>query len=253
MAARDELQTLRRGLQALAILKTDGPVTVAGLARQLDIARANAHRIVSTLMREGYCRKIPNSHLYVASLESQTALAGRSLTGALIASSIDIIEALGERIKWPVALSTPDGATMVTRIATHLSTPLALDRIAPGNVAPVFDASTGIVFLALTDPQTRAETLAAAESAYPAAAAEWRPHLEHALEGVREQGYFVLTRPSAEASLAVPIRLDGRPIGGIAMRYIKSAASRTSIVETCLPHLQEAAAAIEAAVAKAMR
>lgn len=252
MSSRDELQTLRRGLAALAVLN-QGPVTVANLARRLDLPRANAHRIVKTLITEGCCRQIPNSHLYVANAHGHDALARPSLTTSLIAASIDVIETLGQQIKWPLALSTPDGPTMVTQIATHLSTPLALERIAPGNVAPVFDAAGGIVFLALTDPQTRAETLAAAEIAFPEAAQAWRPHLDRALAGVREQGYYLLVRPSAEASLAVPIRLDGRPIGGIAMRYIKSAASRAAIIETFLPRLQATAALIEAAISPGAR
>ncbi|MES2033044.1 MAG: helix-turn-helix domain-containing protein [Pseudomonadota bacterium] len=250
---RGELQTLRRGFQALAIINAEGPVTVTGLAGRLDLPRANAHRIMSTLVSEGCCRKIPNSHLFVSTLSRQDPLARPSLTNALIASSIDILETLGLQIKWPLALSTPVGPTMVTRIATHLSTPLALERIVPGDVASMFDASTGIVFLALADARTRGEALSAARLAFPAEARAWGVSLDPLLTDVRQQGHFILARRGAEASLAVPVRLDGRPVGGIAMRYIKSAASQASVVERFLPRLREAAAAIEAETAQRLR
>jgi DNA-binding IclR family transcriptional regulator len=249
MSSRDELQTLKRGLQALAILNTGGPANVACIARKLEIPRANAHRIVNTLTSEGYCRKIPNSHLYIADLESSEMLSTPCLPGVITSLSIDIIEDLGRMIKWPVALSMPSGPNMITRLATHLSTPLALAKITPGHVQSVLEASTGIVYLALSNEQTREALLAEVATAHPAAFRQWEPHFARVFAGVRDEGYFIMRRLGSEASMGVPIILDGQPVAGIAMRYIKSATSRATVVDVYLPRLLEAAGRIEAALA----
>jgi DNA-binding IclR family transcriptional regulator len=248
MSPRDELQTLKRGLQALAILNADGPANVACIARRLEVPRANAHRIVNTLTSEGYCRKIPNSHLYIADLKSSDMLSTPCLSGVITSLSIDIIEDLGRMIKWPVALSMPQGANMIVRLATHLSTPLALAKITPGFTQPVFEASTGIVYLALANEQTREAVIAEAAVAYPAAFNQWEPHFARVFAGVRDEGYFIMRRAGSEASIGVPILLDGQPVAGIAMRYIKSATSRSTVVDVYLPRLREAAGQIEAAL-----
>lgn len=248
MSSRDELQTLKRGLQALAILNTDGPSNVACIARRLDVPRANAHRIVNTLTSEGYCRKVPNSHLYIADLQSSDMLTTPCLPGVVTSLSIDIIEDLGRMIKWPVALSMSLGPNMITRLATHLSTPLALAKIAPGHVQSVFEASTGICYLAMASAQTRDATIAEAAAAYPAGFTQWEPHFDRVFAGVRDEGYFIMRRLGSEASMGVPIMLDGQPVAGIAMRYIKSATSRATVVDVYLPRLREAAGQIEAAL-----
>jgi IclR family transcriptional regulator, mhp operon transcriptional activator len=248
MASRDELQTLKRGLQALAILNTEGPANVACIARRLDVPRANAHRIVNTLAAEGYCRKIPNSHLYIADLQSKDILTNPCLTGLITSLSIDVIEDLGRLVKWPVALATPQGSCTVVRLATHLSTPLALAKIAPGASAPLFEASTGVTYLAFSSEGKRQQALAEVAQNHPALFAQWEPHLPRVFREVRDEGYFIMRRTGSEASLGVPIMLDGEPVAGIAMRYIKSATSRQTVVEVYLPRLQDAAREIETAL-----
>lgn len=252
MASRDELQTLRRGLQALAILNTEGPSNVACIARRLDVPRANAHRIINTLTAEGYCRKIPNSHLYVADVRNSDLVSAPSRTGLLTALSIDIIEDLGLQTKWPLALSTPESPNMVSRLATHLPNPLALAKIAPGHVQSMLEAATGIVYLAGIDEPSREAVLEDIAAAHPAAFAVWQPHFSRVFETVRREGYFIMRRTGREASLGVPIMLDGRPIAGISMRYMKSCVSRSTVVDDRLPRLRQAANDIAAALAVAL-
>lgn len=251
MAGRDELQTLKRGLQALAILNNEGPANVACIARRLEVPRANAHRIVNTLAAEGYCRKIPNSHLYIANLHSKHNLTNTCLSGLITEVSIDIVEDLGRTIKWPVALATPQGALMRTRLATHLSTPLALAKITPGQTASVLDASTGIVYLALASEQVREEVLADVAEMFPDTLATWAPHFPRVFAEVRDEGYFIMRRTGSEASLAIPVMMDNQPVAGLAMRYIKSATCRNTVVTDYLPQLRAAARAIEAALVAA--
>jgi DNA-binding IclR family transcriptional regulator len=252
MAPRDELQTLKRGLQALAILHTEGPSNVACIARRLDVPRANAHRIINTLTVEGYCRKIPNSHLYIADIQSGDFLSNASVTGIITAASIEVIEDLSKSTKWPLALSMPQGPTMISRLATHLANPLALAKITPGHVQSMLEAATGIVYLAGVDDQTREAALGEVATAYPTAFAIWEPYFPRVFATVRDEGYFIMRRTGPEASLGVPVMLDGRPVAGIAMRYMKSCVSRANAVESDLPRLREAAEEIEARLGAAL-
>jgi DNA-binding IclR family transcriptional regulator len=252
MASRDELQTLRRGLQALAILNTEGPSNVATIARRLNVPRANAHRIINTLTAEHYCRKIPNSHLYIADIDNSELLSTSSLPGLITALSIDIIEDLGKQTKWPLALSMAEGPNMISRLATHLPNPLALAKIAPGHVQPMLEAATGIVYLAGVDEQARKTALGDISVTHPAAFAVWEPHFSRVFATVRWEGYFIMRRTGPEASLGVPIMIDGKPIAGIAMRYMKSCVSRATAVDVHPPRLREAANSIASALSGAL-
>lgn len=248
----DDLQTLKRGLKALAFLNEEGPLKVASLARKLEVPRASAHRIVNTLTREGYCRKVPNSHLYVSVPQSGERARAPSPEGLLTSLSIDIVEELGRVVQWPVALATPQARTMLVRLATHLSTPLALTKIAPGHVTPMLDACTGLTFLAHSEAEISDAVLqdpASWEGARELQGA--RATIDTLLSWIRRDGFFILRREGSEASLGVPILLDGRPVGGIAMRYIKTATTRAHVVSVYVPRLQAAAAEIEAQLASA--
>lgn len=245
----DELQTLRRGLQALAFLSRHGPAKVAGIARELGVPRASAHRIVNTLANEGYCRKVPNSHLYIADACRRETEMAPCANGLITSVSIDIVEGLARIVKWPIALATPDGDSMVVRLATHLSTPLAIAKIAPGHRAGMLDAATGVTYLAHCGDEEREAILSGAD-VWSAAGAlrDWRCRIGALMGLVRNDGYFILRRAGSEASLGVPVLIEGVPVAGLSMRYIKSATNEEQLIEAYVPHLQAAAEEIAEAL-----
>jgi hypothetical protein len=65
------------------------------------------------------------------------------------------------------------------------------------------------------------------------------------LDAVRTRGYSHLEFPQyREGNIAVPLMSAVRPVGGLVMRYIKSAMRGTELHNTFVPLLQETAAVI---------
>jgi IclR family mhp operon transcriptional activator len=242
MDARDELQTLTRGLAALVFLTRNGPTNLTTLARHLDVPRTNAYRIVMTLLAEGYCRRIPNSHLYLAApLVSQLAHGMRD-SDLLTNVALHRLGQLGQQIKWPLALSVPEQLGMRVCLATDLSTPLALAKISPGYVTPMLRATTGVLYLALERKSVRdpliKKILAAGQGLDTSMG---QAELQLVFEQARQNGYVVFDTVYREASIGVPILIKGRPIGGIVMRYIKSSTTRRKVETTYLEKLRSLA------------
>ncbi|WP_304164565.1 helix-turn-helix domain-containing protein [Phenylobacterium aquaticum] len=244
---RNELQTLKRGLQALAFLNAAGPTTLAKLARHLDVPRPNAYRILQTLITEGYCDRVPNSRLYMVSPCVRKLSSGLGEGEVLTNVAMDVVEALGKAVKWPVALATPFGGEMLVRLTTDASTPLALAKISPGHRTPMLLTTTGVLYMAFTPPAHQKETIEASLGGRDIKQFfHSREQLQALIEESREQGYMILDSRFAEGCIGVPLMRHGRPLGGLVMRYIKSAMPRTKVIADYLPRLREAAAEIMA-------
>lgn len=249
MNSNDEVRTLKRGLQILDFLVEEGPATITSIAQHLDIPRANVHRMVMTMTAAGYCRKVPGSFLYNSSLGKRATAAGASMVGIVTAVSMDLVEELGRVIEWPVEVDTAQDGQMITRLSTSHSTRLALDRITPGCVTNLFYAATGVICLAFAGEALRERLLTEAADFEGADDQRiWKSNLDVWLTKVKEQGYFILLRKKSEASIAVPIMLEGEPVAGLSMRYLRGLISYSDVVKVYVPRLRTAALEIERAL-----
>lgn len=252
MSGGDELKTLKRGLEALSFLNSNGLTNLATLARHLDMPRANAYRLLKTLVTEGYVNRIPNSRLYIVSPRVRELSNGLQTEELLTTVCMPIIEKLGREIKWPVAIATPRGINMLVRLATDVSTPLALMKARPGLQTPMVMTTTGVLYLALQQQAVRTELLSAIRQS-----GDYGPHfanaimLEEAMRFARDNHYLILDVKFPEASLGVPLIHEGRPVGGLVMRYIKAGVTRARAIEEFLPRLRQAAQEITEGFARA--
>ena len=159
MAGDSELSTLKRGLLALRFINERGPTNVAALARHITIPRTNAHRILQTLVAEGYCARVANSRFYrLTSLVSHLSV-GFDGDERLTTIATPLLEAVSREIKWPVALATPQGPHMLVRVATDFQSPLALVRVRPGYTTPICQTTTGLLYMALMAEDVRQSLL----------------------------------------------------------------------------------------------
>ena len=139
----------------------------------------------------------------------------------------------------------------MVRESTDKDSPLALERYSAGFRVPMLGTSTGRVYLAFCSAEQR-ETLLGmlSHSDDPLNTLARQPErLKVMLDEVRRQGYSCLESPSrSDSNLAVPLMADNRILGGLTIRYIRSAMSQDEAVEKFLPALQATAAAIAADV-----
>ncbi len=242
-----ELQTLKRGLAALAFLNANGCTTLAALARELDVPRPTAYRILQTLTAEGYCNRIPNSRLYLITPQVRRLSAGLGEGELLTNVAIPIIQALSHEIMWPLAVATPRGGDMLVRLTTDRATPLALTKINPGSVTPMLMTTTGMLCLAFAPEEVRDHLIEAAlEGRDIHQFFHNRAQFDQLIIDCRQTGYMLLNTRHAEGCVGVPIMRDGRPLGGLVMRYIKSAMPQERVIEVFLPKLLAARDQIQA-------
>jgi IclR family mhp operon transcriptional activator len=160
------------------------------------------------------------------------------------------VNRVGEAVRWPLALATPQGCDMIVRVATDHDTPLAIDRYCIGFRTPMLHAPSGLCYLAFCDDETREPILELARHADPSAEARSGrdANLEFTLDQVRAQGFCHRRYAQyREAGLAVPLFADGRVVGGIVMRYTKSTMKAAQFEERYVPIMRELAADISAA------
>ncbi|MDO7843405.1 helix-turn-helix domain-containing protein [Sphingomonas sp. CA1-15] len=246
-ALSGELQTLKRGLEALAFINRNGPTNLATLTRHLELPRPNTYRLLQTLVAEGYCARIPHSRFYVVAPRVHRLSHGLQRDEMLTTVALPIVEALGKEIEWPVGLATPDGSEMVVRLATDISTPLALIKARPGLRSPMLMTTTGILYLASLPADARKDLLDAMQvSGVMDRVYSSRMLLDLDLESARDNGYLVKDAQFAEGSMGVPILVEGRFVGGLMMKYIRAGMPRQQAIDAFLPKLRRTAEAIAA-------
>ena len=237
----DELQTLRRGLQALEFLNLEGVVTVGALSAHLSIPRPNAHRILQTLLAGGYCSRIPHSGSYIVGPAVRRLSSGLGEEEILTHVAIPIVTELGNSLDWPIALAVRRGAQVVARLTTDRSAPMALNRIPPGLPGHMLRTTSGLLSIAYGPLEGRDALIDAALKGqlitdfFPS-----RGYLHRILDGCLEAGYIILHSEYSESCLGVPIVHENRLRGALVFRYMKVALSERRIIQDYLPKVAAA-------------
>jgi IclR family mhp operon transcriptional activator len=244
MDPTQQLRSLKRGLQALVLLNDFGLMTVSDLARKLKVPRTTAHRILDTLVAEDYAERVPNSRGYQLTPTVRLLSHGFDDESWIAKTASPLIERLSSEIKWPISLTTPGGASMLVRLCTDHSSPLALVKHRPGFMAPMLGTSAGHVYLAFSNPEQRELTLDAilGPTDPRRETGRERARFDGLLDRIRQDGFMVLEHNEySEGGIAVPILVEGKPIACLGMRYIKSAMTPSDVVANYLGTVQATA------------
>jgi IclR family mhp operon transcriptional activator len=250
MHERQEVKSLKKALRALTFLNCNGESTVTEVAVAIGVPRTTSYRLLETLASEGYVEKQRHSNIYRLTSLVQKLSSGFGDSDLVVEVAKPRVIRVGEVVRWPLALATPQGCDMIVRVATDHDTPLAIDRYSIGFRTPMLHAPSGLCYLAFCDDDKRASILELARRDDPCS--ETRPerdlNLGYMLDQIRDQGFchrrFAQYR---EAGLAVPLIADGRVVGGIVMRYTKSTMKAAQLEERYVPIMRALAADISAA------
>jgi IclR family mhp operon transcriptional activator len=252
MDERQEVKSLKKALRALTFLNCNGESTVTEVAGAIGVPRTTSYRLPETLASEGYVEKQPHSHIYRLTSMVQKLSSGFGDSDLVLEIAKPRINHVGRELRWPLALATPVGSDMMVRVITDHDTPFAIDRYFIGFRVPMLRAPAGLCYLAHCDEDERESVLdLIRRSATDEAEQKAGRELDFQLDQVRSQGYCHIRFPEyREAGLAVPLFADGRVLGGIVMRYIKSTARAPQIEEHYVPILQQMANDISLAYAQ---
>lgn len=248
------LQSLTRGLRAVALINTLGSVTVAELARQLTLPRTNAERILLTLLNDGYVERDPVTKAFFLTHRVHALSDGYMVENRIVTIARPIMEQATREIGWPVLLATPLGDQMSVRVTTDPQTTLHLNQRHIGSAAPMGMVSSGIVFLAHLDETQRSVMLEMLrQSPDPLqAAVHDEARISYVLAEARREGYSFGLGYGRERSVAVPILAGGQIKAVLLMTFMARVLTNDAVVEAYVPRLKAMAVEITRAVAETL-
>jgi len=253
VSSRDNLSSLKRGLRALSLLNLREVVTATELANELDLPRTTARRVLDTLVEEGYAEKMAREHKYRLTPMVNVLSSGFSDESWIAHVAEPLLAKKTIETGWPLVVATPSGDQMMVRVSTDRLTPLALDHFGVGFKTPMVHGTSGHVMLAFMSQQHRELTLQVIRSSTDPkqALAREDARIRSLVSTVRAQGYaHIIYKEYPEASVGVPIFLNGVARACLLMGYVKAAIKPAQIVEKYVPQLKSLSEAITAGVSE---
>jgi IclR family mhp operon transcriptional activator len=252
MDERQEVKSLKKALRALTYLNAHGDSTVTEVAIAIGVPRTTSYRLLETLASEGYVEKQPHSNIYRLTSQVQNLSSGFGDCDLFVEVAKPFITQFGLDVRWPLALAVPQGADMMVRIITDHDTSLAIDRYSIGFRTPMLHAPSGLCYIAFCPQDSREAILDLVRRSDPDSAAlrSGGASLDFTLEDIRQRGFcHIRYAQYREGGLAVPVFAEGRAVGGIVMRYIKSTLRTAQLEEHYVPIVKKLAADISDAYA----
>ena len=253
MASHDNLSSLKRGLRALSLLNLREVVTATELAAELRLPRTTARRVLDTLVEEGYAEKITREYKYRLTPMVNVLSSGFSDESWIAHVAEPLLARKTIEIGWPLVVATPSGDQMMVRVSTDRLTPLALDHFGVGFKTPMLHGTSGHVMLAFMSQQHREATLQVIRSSTDPkqALAREDARIRSIVNLVRAQGFaHIIYKEYPEASVGVPIFLNGVARACLLMGYVKAALKPAQIVDKYVPQLKSLSEAITAGVSE---
>jgi IclR family mhp operon transcriptional activator len=253
MSTSPNLSSLKRGLRALSLLNLRETLTASDLGAELRLPRTTARRVLDTLVEEGYAEKLPREHKYRLTPMVNVLSSGFSDESWIAHVAEPLLAKKTIENGWPLVVATPSGDQMMVRVSTDRLTPLALDHFGVGFKTPMVHGTSGHVMLAFMSQQHRELTLQVIRSSTDPkqALAREDARIRSLLSAVRSQGYaHIIYKEYPEASVGVPIFLNGVARACLLMGYVKAAIKPAQIVETYVPQLKSLSEAISAGVSE---
>ena len=243
---------LTRGLLLLNLLnKFDGGASTATLAEFSGLHRTTVRRLLETLQDEGYVRRSLSDDSFRLTMKVRQLSEGFRDEHWISALATPLLGELLREVIWPTDLTTLDVDAMVVRETTHRFSRLSFHRAMVGRRLPLLLTASGITWLAFSaehDRQPIIDMLAGRpEPEYQLAREPEK--LASILERTRHNGYGEnfggWQQEEKIASIAVPVRSQGRVMGCLNLVYIAKAMTIEQAAEKHLAALQRVAKQIE--------
>jgi DNA-binding IclR family transcriptional regulator len=240
------VRVLVRGLEVVALLNRHGPLTTAAISQKLRLARTTVNRCLATLEATGFVERL-KTRRYALTLKTKVLSHGFDAAVERLEPVRAAMHAAATRMQWPMSLMQLRFPEMFIEDSSDRESGFAVEFFERGTFLPVLTTASGRAVLAFSSARTR-ETLI--DMLWPERAPElhelWpdRAALERELEMIRERGFARAIRPlrlTEQGSLAVPVMLDGEPIGAVAVRFALSAVSFDEARKRLLPILLDIA------------
>jgi len=229
MRRNPDSQLLLRGLKVLEAVNARPGAITAELCQRCDLSRTSTHRILMTLVRNGFVYRDESTGGFFAAHGVVNLARGYDSAAKLAELARTELAAAAATVLWPLSLSIPDELAMRVASSTDHVSPFAVEKLVPGERIPMLQCSAGLAWLAMLEPAERAPIVEAALGQPPCddRHTRWsRADLENTLAESSRAGYAVYRRPqrlTPMIGLAVPVRIGERPTAALTVRFAESA------------------------------
>lgn len=247
------IRAISRAIAVLSAINRSGSATMMEISKIAEIPYPTASRIIQTLLHEGLIERETARKKYRATALVHTLSMGFQAEDQLVVAARPHIEALCNKVKWPISIATRVGTRMMVRDSTHKLTSLTFSNYYPGFTLPIAECATGKAYLAFCSNEEREAIITGWQATDNETSKQGLLMVrdDSVLNRIRAEGYALQMRnlynaePGKTSSIAVPIEGEGGElVGCIGVIYFASALKAGPAVEAFLEPLQETALAI---------
>lgn len=244
------IESLRRGLMVMDVLREEGPLALSDLSRGTGIAKASLLRILVTMEEAGHASRGLGDGLWHASARNQHSPGPAT---RLAQVSGPYLDRLCQKVLWPSDVGIYEARKIRVLETSRRVSPFLVNRVVNYGIH-VLPSAMGRAILAWSQPDARAallEDLRAGRGPHDALA----DHPEKVAQlveetrargyALRHPGYFVHARREALVSaIAVPVIVEERVVAAVNLSWVASAQSEADFAATHLASLREVAEGI---------
>jgi IclR family mhp operon transcriptional activator len=246
MPTTTKIRALRRGLKMLELANLNNGAPLRDFVKLAGLPKTTTYRILENLCAGGYLTREDDDDRYYLTLQVRRLSDGYYDGGWISDVARPVLRVLCDKLRYPVAIATPYGTSMMLRDNTDAQSTLVADRYNRGTLLPMFSSASGKIYMTFCDEVTRKTLLdVCSASTDPDHEMARHPKLfSRMTRKVREQGYAFgasqreVAAATRTSTAAIPIFAKGTLIGSLAIRYVESQVSRPQLVSIYLPILK---------------
>ena len=247
------LRTLTRGLDVVRALNRNDGAGLRLIATETGFSRGAVHRLLETLVTDGYVRKVTGHYYLERKLHTLTAGLAE---GDWVGSAQPAIDDLCRDVKWPISLARPSGLGMETCAGTDDISSLRHRTVRLGIKVPMVCSASGRVYVAFQPDNMRQLMIEmlGRHADFPEDQELCRnaQTVNEMLTGVRQKGVATLEGRNRTSIVAVPIiRGEGEVLGSLCLRYFTASVTAGDVVRQHLGKMQATAVRIALAATEA--
>ena len=225
------VKSAERMFDIIELLNSCRGANVAELAAKSGFSRRAIDRMLLSLMKYGYARRLETDGKYYLTHLVRKLSDGFSEEEWVSDVASPILVELGQEILWPCDIATFINDAMYLRDTSRRFSPFSIDWVTVGHRFPMMISATGRAYLSYCPEPEREEILEVLRGSSDQfdQLVNKRGYVDAFVEETLRQGYSARCRrfiyDGRTDSIAVPVRIGPRVLGAIGITGIASAIS----------------------------
>lgn len=248
MGATAVIEPVRRSFAVLEALSRRRSATLATLTVETGLPRPTVVRLLHTLIALGYAARVSREQGYRLTDRVLGLAESIRFVDHLADAAMPHMRRFTEEHGWPLYLATLGAGSITIRHSTAPESPMAFEGAAINAARPLLISALGRAILAFCSMEERQAALKTMGGLSPRQLAA----VELSLARVRQDGWAFTAppRPTRLHGIAVPVRRGHRVLGGVSMRFPRSALTEEEAARRFGKRLQGLARSIAAELAR---